>query len=352
MNSSPSHFLRALCLSLILLSSCWHAAAQTPEVNAAPIKIAFLVDSLQVERWQRDAEAFRTRAGELGATVVVESADGNDETQLEQANQLLASGIRAIVLVAHDTEKAARIVAAAKAQHVPLLCYERLIPYSDVDFYAGPYTEKIGELQATSIIGLAPKGNYILVEGSPVDFNAKLLHQGQRKILQPLVDRGDIHIVAEIWAKDWSPIEAYSATSEAIAKAHGDIAGVIASNDGTAGGAIQALEDAKLAGKVPVSGQDADLAAIVRILNGTQSMTIYRPLSSLAAKTAEVAVSLARGQGINAPDAIPNGDKKVPAYLVGVEVVTRSNVMQTVIKDGFQNLETIKKSLPPDKWPQ
>lgn len=352
MNSSLRHLLRALCFSLILLSSCWHVAAQTPAANAAPIKIAFLVDSLRVERWQRDAEAFSTRAGQLGATVVVESADGNDETQLAQANELIASGIRALVLVAHDAGKAARIVSAAKAKHVPVLCYERLVPYSDVDFYAGPHTERIGELQASSIVSLAPKGNYILVEGSPVDFNAKLLNQGQRKILQPYVDRGDIHIVAEIWVKDWSPIEAYSATAEAIAQAHGDVAGVIASNDGTAGGAIQALEDAKLAGKIPVSGQDADLAAIVRILNGTQSMTIYRPLSSLAAKTAEAAVSLARGQAATAPDAIPNGDKKVPAYLVGVVVVTRSNVMQTVIKDGFQNLETIKKSLPPDKWPQ
>ncbi len=185
-----------------------------------------------------------------------------------------------------------------------------------------------------------------------MDNNAKLLHVGHLRALMPFVDRGDIHVVATIWAKDWSPVQAYSDTLAEAGKVHGNVAAVVASNDGTAGGSIQALTDLKLAGKVPVSGQDADLAAIVRILNGTQAMTVYRPLGSLAGKTAEVAVQLARGEAVEAQESIPNGKKNVPAYFVSVVVVTKANVMATVIKDGFQNLETIKKSVPKDEWPQ
>ena len=327
-------------------------AAAAPGVKTGPVKIGFLVDSLQGERWQRDADALKKRGKELGATVVVEDAKGDDERQLQQARSLIASGAKAIVLVAHDTDKASRIVAAAKARHVAVVCYERLVPNSDVDFYAGPNTVHIGEMQAAAMAKLAPKGNYILVEGSPVDSNANLLHVGHLRGLMPFVNNGDIHVVGTVWAKDWSPVAAYADTLAEVEKAKGNVAAIVASNDGTAGGSIQALTDLKLAGKVPVSGQDADLAAIVRILNGTQSMTIYRPLRSLAGKAAEVAVQLARGETVQAEDAIPNGRKNVPAYLVGVVVVTKNNVMSTVIKDGFQNLDTIEKSVPREKWPQ
>jgi D-xylose transport system substrate-binding protein len=331
------------------------AGAEVVGADVAPLKIAFLVDSFQVERWQTDAAAFEKRAKALGADVVSESADGDDELQLQQAQTLIDSGVGAIVLVAHDTRKAARIVAAAKAKNVPVICYDRLVPNSDFNFFAGPNYEYIGELQASTLVKLAPKGNYVLVEGSPVDINAQLQHQGHLKILQPYIDRGDIHVVSEVWAKDWSPVEAYAAVAAAIDRAKGPkgrIAAVVAANDGTAGGAIQALEERKLAGTIPVSGQDADLAAVIRLLNGTQAMTVYKPIGILASRSAEIAVSLARGEAVQSTETIANGNGTVPAYLVDSIVVNRRNVMKTVIKPGFQNLETIKKSLPRDKWPQ
>jgi len=347
---------RILCLALCVLGAVASIGAiegaRAENENLPLVKIAFLVDSFQVERWQTDADSLQKHAAALGAEVISESAEGDDELQLQQAQKLIDSGVRAIVLVAHDTRKAARIVAAAKAKDVSVVCYDRLIPDSDIDYFAGPDYEYVGVLQAAALVKLAPKGNYILVEGSPVDINGRLIHQGHLKVLKPFMDRGDIHVVAEVWSKDWSPVEAYAGTAPAIDAAHGDIAAVLAANDGTAGGAIQALEERKLAGKIPVSGLDADLAAIIRILNGTQSMTIYKPLGSLAGKAAEVAVSLARKESIVASDAIPEGKKMVPAYFVRSVVVTRENVMETVIKPGFQNLETIKKSVPADKWPQ
>ena len=139
--------------------------------------------------------------------------------------------------------------------------------------------------------------------------------------------------------------------SKAIDSAHGDITAVVASNDGTAGGAIQALEEHKLAGKVLVSGQDADLAAIIRILDGTQTMTVYKPVRLQARSAAEAAVSLAEGTPVHNAISIADGARTIRAIFLTPVVVTKDNVMQTVIKDGFQNLETIQKSLPKDKWP-
>jgi D-xylose transport system substrate-binding protein len=339
-------------LGLLFLSAahCPPAAAQ----SAAPstLKIGFLMDSLKIERWQTDLDLFQKRAKELGAEVLMETAEGDDNLQFQQAQKLLAAGIRALVIVPHNTDEAVRIVTAAKAKYVPVVDYERLIRNCDIDFFVGVDAEAIGEIQARTLTNLAPKGNYVLIAGSPSDINAKIIHDGQLKVLKPYVDRGDIKIVGDFWATDWKPMEAYSGMIQAIDSVHGDITAVVASNDGTAGGAIQALDDHKLAGKVFVSGQDADLAAIIHILDGTQTMTIYKPLGEEAKRAAEVAVSLAKGEPLKAGPSISNGYKNVPALFVTPVVVIKSNVMDTVIKDGFQNLDTIKKSLPKDKWPQ
>jgi len=310
------------------------------------------MDSLKVERWQTDLDRFQKRAAELGADVLVETADGDDELQLQQAQKLLASGVKALVLVPHDADKAVRIVAAAKAAQVPLLCYERLVRNPDVAFFVGVDALSVGLLQADALSQQAPRGNYVLVGGSPTDTNARILHDGQMRVLKPFVDRGDIKIVSDTWSKDWDPSEAYAHMTEAIESTKGDVAAVVASNDGTAGGAIQALQDHKLAGKVLVSGQDADLAAIIRVLDGTQTMTVYKPLGAQAKLAAEAAVALAKGAAVKTTASIPVGNKSIPAILLNPVVVTKNNVKETVIKDGFQNLETIQKSLPKEKWPQ
>jgi len=339
-------------IAIVLVFSSATLQAKDKPARAPALKIGFLMDSLKIERWQTDVDTFQKRAKELGAQVLVETAEGDDELQLQQAQKLLNAGIKTLVLVSHDAEKAGRIVKAANARKVPVLCYERLVRNADVDAFVGVDVTTIGYLQARSIYQLAPKGNYVLIAGSPSDINAKILHDAQLRVLKPAVDRGEIKIVADVWAKDWNPSEAYASMGQAIQTTNGTITAVIASNDGTAGGAIQALEEHKLAGKVFVSGQDADLAAIIRILDGTQTMTVYKPLGLQARQAAEAAVALAKGQPVKATASISNGARSVPAILVNPVAVTKANVKQTVIKDGFQNLETIQKSLPKEKWPQ
>jgi len=341
----------SLSMMAFLVSPICLATEQTATSQSPPLKIGYLMDSLKIERWQTDLDTFQKRAKELGAEVLVETAEGDDDLQLQQSQKLMDSGAKVLVLVPHDTDKAARIVNAAKARHVPVICYERLVRNSDVDLFVGSNAEVIGELQSSTLARLAPKGNYVLIGGSPADANAKILRDGQIRVLKDFVDRGDLKIVSDGWAKDWDPAEAYAIMSKAIDSTKGEITAVVASNDGTAGGAIQALEEHKLAGKVLVSGQDADLAAIIRILDGTQTMTVYRPLGLQAKLAAEAAVNLAAGIPVKNAASISNGTKTVQAILLSPVVVTRDNVKQTVIKDGFQKLETIQKSLPKEKWP-
>src|SRR5260370_18443965 len=232
------------------------------------------MDSLKVERWQTDLEKFQKRAAEVGADVLVETAEGDDELQLQQAEKLLDSGVKALVLVAHDADKAVRIVYAAKAKQVPLLCYERLVRDPDVSRFIGVNALAVGLLQADFLSQQAPKGNYVLIGGSPTDVNAKSLHDGQMRILKPFVDRGDIKIVGDTWTKDWDPSEAYAHMSEAIESSKRDITAVVTSNAGNPGGPRQRLQKPKTPRKVPPPRPAPDLPPALTLLHNPQTHTL------------------------------------------------------------------------------
>jgi D-xylose transport system substrate-binding protein len=204
--------------------------------------------------------------------------------------------------------------------------------------------EKVGELQAKYLTDHAPEGNYVLIGGSPVDFNALLFRKGQMNILQPFIDAGKIKIVADQWAADWAPIEALKHTENALIKNNDNVVAVVAPNDGTAGGVIQALLEQKLAGKVWVSGQDADLAACQRIVAGTQSMTVYKPIQPLAEAAAEAAMMMIQNKPIaNANQKVNNGKIDVPGIFLPTIAVDKDNMMETVVKDGFLKKEDVYK---------
>jgi len=301
-------------------------------------KIGFSIEAMKGERWQTDLDSFVTRAKQLGAEVISADANGDDDRQFLQVKDMIKAGIKVLVLLPHDSTKAARIVDAAKSANVRVISYDRLVPNSDVDLYVSFDRAEVGWMQADYLVKHAPKGNYVLIAGSPNDEGAKALHDQQIKVLQPYVDRGEIKVVADGYTKDWLPTEAYLFMLKAIDSTQGNIAAVLASNDGLAGGAIQALREHNLAGKVMVSGQDADLSAVICIAQGTQSMTVYKPVANEAAVAAEEAVRLAKGESARANRAINNGKVDVPAILLRPVVVTRDNIKATVVKDGFQTL--------------
>lgn len=318
-----------------------------------PITIGFSMDTLKEERWQRDRDLFVKRAEELGARVLVQAANGNDALQNSQAENLLTQGVDILLVAPHNGKTAATIVEAAHRAGVKVIAYDRLINDSDLDLYISFDNEKVGELQAEAMLKRAPKGNYVLIGGSPTDNNAHLFRKGQLNLLKPVADKGDITIVSDQWAKDWQAVEALKIMENALTRTNNQVAAVVSSNDGLAGGAIQALAEQKLAGKVFVSGQDAELAACQRVVAGTQTMTVYKPIKALATKAAEVAVKLARKQEHGeATRPLNNGSKDVPSILMPAVAVDASNMVQTVIADGFHKLEDVYRDVPAEQRPK
>jgi D-xylose transport system substrate-binding protein len=317
--------------------------------NGNKLQIGFSIEAMKGERWQTDLDSFEVRAKQLGAEVISRDAGGDDDRQFQQVKDMIKSGIKVLVLLPHDAAKASRMVDAAKSANVKVISYDRLVLNSDVDLYVSFDREAIGGMQAEYLVKLAPTGNYVLIAGSPNDEGAKTLHDAQMKVLQPHIDRGDIKVIADGYTKDWLPSEGYVFMLKAIDSAQGNITAVIASNDGLAAGAIQALREHNLAGKVLVSGQDADLVAVICIAQGTQTMTVYKPITNEATRAAEEAVRLAKGEKTHADGTISNGKIKVPVIMLKPVVVTKDNIKSTVVKDGFQTLKSINEGLSEDQ---
>jgi D-xylose transport system substrate-binding protein len=317
-----------------------------------PVYIGFSMDTLKEERWNRDKELVEARAKELGAQLDVQVANGDDAVQTKQCDNMLTKGVDVLIVAPHNGDIAASIVQAAHAKGVPVISYDRLIKNSEPDLYVSHQVVKMGEMQAEYALKRVPKGNYVLIGGAPTDNNAKLLRDGQMNILKPAVDRGDVKIISDQFAREWRPDEAQRLTEDALTKTKNDIQAIVASNDGTAGGAISALDTAGLIGKVLVTGQDAEKIALQRIAKGTQTMTIYKPIKPLADSAVDAAIKLARGEALNAADKVNNGRVDVPSILQEPQAVDKDNLMTTVIKDGYHTYEDVYKDVPPDQRPK
>ena len=246
----------ALVLAVLLTGSCSRPAEKPGPAGATDkrIKIGFSMDTLKEERWHRDRDLLVKRAGELGAEVLVQAANGNDALQNSQAENMLTQGVDVLLVAPHNGKTAAVIVEAAHRAGVPVIAYDRLINDADVDLYISFDNERVGQMQAEYLVKRRPKGNYVLIGGAPTDNNALLYHQGQMKVLEPYVARGDIHIVSDQWARDWLAVEALKIMENALTRSDNKVDAVVAANDGVAGGAIQALTEQKLAGVTLVSG--------------------------------------------------------------------------------------------------
>ena len=321
--------------AMLVTAGCGGGDSRAHHQQAPALRVALLLDSLKEERWRRDQDLFVERAKELGAEVSVKVANGDAALQEQQAKDVLAEGAKALVVVPVDTEKAGAIVALAAEKKVPVISYDRLIRNADIALYVSFDNVKVGRMQAEYLLNKAPKGNYILIGGSQTDNNAKLLRQGQMETLKPAIAAGVVKVVDDPWAEGWAADKAKEETAAALKKAHNNVVAVVASNDGTAGGAVEALTDAKLAGKVFVSGQDAELAAMRRIVGGTQAMTVYKPIRPLARMAAGAAVNMAKGQTEDGLVSINNGKKDVPARLLEPISVDKESIDRTVIADGY-----------------
>lgn len=319
------------------------ASIKRADAEGETIKIGFSMDTLLEERWLKDRDLFKQEIEALGAEVEILAANGDDAVQISQAETLIREGVDLLVVVPHNAEATAAIVAKAHKAGVKVIAYDRLIKNADIDLYVSFDNEKVGELQAKAMTRLVPKGNYVYIGGADTDNNAHLMKKGVFNVLQPFIERGDITISYDQWTKDWSPADAESNMLAALEASDNRIDAVIAANDATATGIIKVLEAKGLAGKIPVAGQDADLAGVRRIVEGTQTMTVYKPIDLLTKEAAKLVVRLAKGGSVVAGQQINNGKVEVPAVLLPPIAVNIDNIDSTIIADDFHSEEDIYK---------
>jgi len=328
MKTSLAGLCRVLCgLAALSLAGPALASAEHP-------RIGFSIDDLRLERWAHDRDYFVAAAKALGATVDVQSADASEARQTAQVENLISRGMDVIVIVPFNGKVLANTIAEARQAGIKVVSYDRLILDSNIDAYVSFDNVRVGEMQAQGVVDARPSGNYYLLGGSPTDNNAKLLREGQMKVLQPQVDAKRITIVGAQWDPEWSATTALSIVENALTSNNNRIDGIVASNDALAGGAVQALAAQGLAGKTAVSGQDADLAAAQRIVAGTQTMTVYKPLKLIATTAAELAVNMAKNKPSRFTSKINNGKKEVDTILLTPIALTKANV-DLLVKDGY-----------------
>jgi D-xylose transport system substrate-binding protein len=313
-------------------------------------KIAFLLPESKTARYEsQDRPLFEKKVKALcsDCEIIYSNADQDPAKQQQQAEAALTKGAKVMVLDPVDAASAGAIVARAQQSKVPVVSYDRLITDAPIDYYVQFDSRKVGKLQGESLAAKLksdgkPKGPIVMINGAPTDNNAKLFKSGATTVLKS----SGVTIGKQYDTPDWSPDKAQQEMEQAItALGQTGFNGVYAANDGTAGGAIAAMKGAGIKPSTrPTTGQDAELPAIQRILIGDQYMTVYKPIKPLADNAAEIAVKLAKGEDVPTnlvPDKENNGNKDVPTKTLDITAVTKDNVNDTVIKDGYWTAQLV-----------
>ncbi|MGH9947601.1 MAG: sugar ABC transporter substrate-binding protein [Pyrinomonadaceae bacterium] len=340
----------------IAFSAC--SSNQSPDVNSRsnlskPVKIGFSMATVKEERWQRDHDAFLARCRDLGVECPIQVANNSSSRQANDVDNLLTQGIDVLVIAPQDATDAAAMVDKAKAQGIPVISYDRLINSTKLDLYISHQVPIIGRRMAEYALEYMPKGKYIMVYGASTDNNAHIMKKEQLDVLKPAIDRGDIKIVAEQFITDWKNDLALNFVENILTREADDIQAIVVSNDGMAGGVVSALEKRGLAGKVLVTGQDAQLDALQRIAEGKQSMTVYKAIIPLANAAVDAAIKLAKKEKLETtPFTNDANNSVVPSILLEVVSVDKNNLMQTVIKDGYAKFEDVYRNVPVSERPK
>ncbi|PKM51153.1 MAG: D-xylose transporter subunit XylF [Firmicutes bacterium HGW-Firmicutes-7] len=315
------------------------------------IVIGFSLSSIVIDRWQRDRDVFVATAKELGAEVIVQTANEDNATQIKQIEYLMKEGVDVLVINPDDKDGLTDVVRRAKEQGIKVIAYDRSISNADVDVYVSFDNEKLGRLMGEAMLEFVPTGNYVIINGSLMDNNSIMYNQGFHQAIDEAEKNKTIQVIKEVWGKDWGEEIAYSSMEEVI-KSGEKVDGVIAANDRFAEAAIRVLAENRQAGDVVVIGHDAELSACQRIVEGTQKATIYKSITDMAEGAAKLAIDLANDKDLNLQSTYNDGTYEVPRVMFDVYVVTKENMIDIIVNRGFHRLEDIYQNVPKEQWPQ
>ncbi|GAB4564562.1 MAG: D-xylose ABC transporter substrate-binding protein [Rhizobacter sp.] len=320
------------------------ALASFGTIAAAQTVVGVSWSNFQEERWKTDEAAIKGQLAKAGGSYVSADAGGSPEKQLADIDGLIAKGAKALIILAMDKDAIAPALAKAKAKNIPVVAYDRLIEAPGV-FYITFDNKEVGRMQARAVLAAKPKGNYVMIKGSPTDPNADFLRAGQQEVLADAIKKGDVKIVGEEYTEGWKPEVAQKNVEQILTKNANKVDAVVASNDGTAGGAVAALSARGLKG-VPVSGQDGDHAALNRVALGTQTVSVWKDARDLGREAASAALALAGGKKVAGASTWSDGEKKIPMQAIFLKAVpiTRAN-LDVVVKAGHITKDALCKGV-------
>jgi D-xylose transport system substrate-binding protein len=333
----------ALAAAIVSLAFVGHAGAQGKTVGVS-------WSNFQEERWKTDEAAIKAAIAAAGGKYISADAQSSAQKQLADIESLIAQGANALIVLAQDSSAIAPAVQKAVDEGIPVVGYDRLIENPNA-FYITFDNKEVGRMQARAVFAAKPSGNYAFIKGSSADPNADFLFSGQMEVLKDALAAGKIKNVGEAYTDGWLPANAQKNMEQILTKANNKVDAVVASNDGTAGGAIAALAAQGLAGSVPVSGQDGDHAALNRIALGTQTVSVWKDARELGKKAAQIALLLAQGTKMGeVPGAMKfsGGPKKVEMnslFLTPVPI-TKDN-LDVVIEAGWIKKDEVCQGVKP-----
>lgn len=317
--------------------------------DSSGVRIGFSAasDTFLLERWDRDIKIFMASAREYDAEVIFAKSPGNAMGQIPQIQYLLEQNIDVLVVIPEDMEMLSGIIKKILDKGIPVLSYDRPVMNVPITGYVSFDNKEVGRLLAGALISKVPSGKYLIVNGSIRDNNSYEVNRGIHEVLDPHFKQGEISLVEEIWLDEWSFDEATKKIGAVLARTQ-DIQAISAANDMIAEAAIRLLSERRLAGQVAVVGQDADLLSCQRIMEGTQLITVYKPIALLAERAALIAVNMARKEVPEPEQYIDNNSgKDIPFYVETPIAVYKEHMDDTVIKDGFHSKDDVYRKINP-----
>ena len=327
------------------------AAALLASVAAhAQLVVGVSWSNFQEERWKTDEAAIKAELAKRGATYVSADAGGSPEKQLADVDGLIAKGAKALIVLAMDKDAIVPALAKAKQRSIPVIAYDRLIEQPGV-YYITFDNKEVGRMQARGVFSVKPRGNYVMIKGSPTDPNADFLREGQQEVLDAAIKSGAVKIVGEEYTEGWKPEVAQKNMEQILTRNGNKVDAVVASNDGTAGGVVAALSARGISG-VPVSGQDGDQAALNRVALGTQTVSVWKDARDLGREAADAAVDLAGGKPVPGTVKWSGGEHKVAmdAKFLKPVPITRAN-LDAVVKAGWISKDNLCRGVDAAKAP-